>query len=370
MNVQEGKLALVKFAPRKGVENFFDDAKQAVESYFVRHGKSLNANTAMKVKTVVMLSLYVLPFIAIVTGLASFNIFFFLSMWLIMALGIVGIGTSVMHDSNHGAYSEKKGVNKWLGAVINLVGGYHVTWKIQHNVLHHTYTNIDGLDPDIDPGNILRFSPRSPWMKAHRFQHFYAWFFYGLLTIYWITTKDYNTLIAYDKIGLLRKEKITLKKALWQVSIIKVLYWSIMFVLPMIFAGVAWYWVLSGFILMHFVAGLSLSAIFQLAHVMEEAEFPLPSDDNKMENNWAIHQVLNTINFSPRSRILSWFIGGLNFQIEHHLFPHICHVHYPKISMLVRKVAARHNIPYQVERTFIGALANHTRMLKKLGAAE
>jgi len=363
LSITVKKLSIVRFAPKNG-ESFYDDLKQKIEAYFSSKELNTYANRVMRWKTVAMIAMYVLPFLVIVSGIASVNIFLFLGLWLLMGIGMVGIGTSVMHDSNHGSYSERKGVNKWLGRVIFLIGGYHVTWKIQHNVLHHTYTNIEGLDGDIDAGFFLRFSPHSKHYKMHKFQHIYAWFLYGLLTFQWATIKDFRSVVEFHKLDLLKKERKTLKQALWEVAITKIVYYGLFLVLPILFSGVGWGWVVLGFCIMHFIAGLALSCIFQLAHVMEGAEFPAPTEEKKMANNWAVHQVLNTINFSPRSKIMSWFIGGLNFQIEHHLFPHICHVHYPKLSKIVQHTA----IPYQVEPTFVTALITHGKMLKKLGS--
>lgn len=366
MSANTGKLEIVRFAPRRG-ESFYDELKKKIEVYFETKDLDTHANRAMKWKTVAMISIYLAPFLIMLTGIGHISVLLYLGLWLIMGIGMVGIGTSIMHDGNHSSYSERKTVNKWLGRIIFLVGGYHVTWRIQHNILHHTYTNIEGLDGDIDAGIFLRFSPHSKRYKMHRFQHIYAWFLYGLLTLQWATIKDFRSVVEYEKLGLLRKERRTLRRALWEVAWTKVVYYTIFLGLPLYFSNVAWGWVVLGFVLMQFVAGLALSCIFQLAHVMEGAEFPAPNDDKKMENNWAVHQIKNTINFSPRSRILSWFIGGLNFQIEHHLFPHICHVHYPKLSLIVRRTAQKYGIPYQVERTFVSALVTHGKMLRKLG---
>lgn len=313
-----------------------------------------------------MVAMYILPFAFIVSGLAT-NMFLFYGLWIMMGVGMTGIGCSIMHDSNHGSYSDNKTLNKMLGKIIALVGGYEVTWKIQHNILHHTYTNIEGLDDDINAGVLLRFSPHSKWYSMHRYQHLYAWFLYGLLTLQWATIKDYRQLYDYHKKDLLKKEKITLRQAITQATIYKVLYYGLLFVVPIFVTGLSWQSVLVGFLLMHFTAGLMLSCIFQLAHVLEECEFPKPTDDRKMENSWAIHQVLNTANFSPKSKIMSWFIGGLNRQIEHHLFPHICHVHYKKLAVIVKQTAQDYGLVYQEQPTFVHALVEHGRMLKKLG---
>jgi linoleoyl-CoA desaturase len=362
------KLSLVKFAPRNGT-SFFDTLKERVDSYFRENNIDMHGNAAMKFKSVVVIMMYLLPYAVLLTGITSVSLWFFYGMWVLMGIGMVGIGCSVMHDSNHGAYSEKKGLNKYLGKIIVLVGGYDVTWRIQHNILHHTYTNIEGLDHDIDAGVLLRFSPHTKRYGFHRFQHIYAWFLYGLLTLQWATIKDFRQVYQYHKLDLLKKERLTLRRAILQVALYKVIYYLLIIVLPLMFAGVAWYHIVLGFLLMHFIAGLSLSAIFQLAHVMEECEFPVPDDHRKIQNNWAVHQLLNTANFAPRNKVLGWFIGGLNRQIEHHLFPYICHIHYEKLAVIVRTTAEEYGLPYYEQPTFRSALIAHATMLKKLGSA-
>lgn len=360
------KIEIVRFAPRNG-EGFYDTLKKKVDAYFTENNIDPHGNSAMKWKTFLIILMYAIPYGVMVSGLFAGGSFMFYAMWLLMGVGMTGIGCSIMHDSNHGSYSTNKTLNTWLGKIIALVGGYEVTWKIQHNILHHTYTNIEGLDDDINAGVLLRFSPHSKRYSMHRFQHWYAWILYGLLTLQWATIKDYRQLYDYHKKDLLRKEKITLRQAMIQVTIYKVIYYLFIVAIPIFVAGFAWYQVLLGFVMMHFVSGLLLSCIFQLAHVMEDCEFPQPGDDRKMQNNWAVHQLLNTANFSPKSKMISWFVGGLNRQIEHHLFPHICHVHYKEIAKLVKQTAHAYNLPYYEYPTFASALVEHGKMLRKLG---
>ncbi len=357
---------LVKFAP-KGKESFYDAVKKSVDEYFRTHNITEQANNTMRVKTAVMLSLYFVPYLLVVTGMCAGYPFLFYLFSLIMGLGIVGIGASVMHDSNHGSYSKNKIVNSLLGNILNVIGGYSPNWRIQHNILHHTYTNLHGLDEDIAGTVLIRMHPESPRMKIHRYQHIYSWGLYSLMNLMWVIVKDYKLLFRYEKQGLLRKEKLTLKRGLTELSLIKVFYIAYMFVLPLLFSGLAWYHIFLGFLLMQMVAGLALACIFQPAHVMETSEYPKPDEDLKMENNWAVHQLLNTTNFAPSSRITSWFIGGLNYQIEHHLFPHVCHVHYPRLSAIVKNIAEKYNLPYNVQPTVFAALTQHGKMLRVLG---
>lgn len=359
------KLEIVRFAP-KDAEGFYDTLKKRVDAYFRENKLDPHGDASMKLKTFAMVSMYLVPYLVMVSGAVT-NLWLFYGLWFLMGIGMVGIGCSVMHDSNHGSYSDNKTLNKYLGKIIALVGGYEVTWKIQHNILHHTYTNIEGLDDDINAGVFLRFSPHSKRYSFHKYQHIYAWFLYGLLTLQWATIKDFRQVYDYHKKDLLKKEKLTLGQAMLQLSLYKIFYYLYMFVIPIFVMGIAWQHVLVGFLIMHFVAGVLLSAIFQLAHVMEECEFPAPTDDRKMENSWAVHQILNTANFSPTSPLMNWFVGGLNRQIEHHLFPHICHVHYKNIAKYVRQTAKEYGLPYQEQRTFVHALIEHGKMLRKLG---
>ncbi len=360
------KLNIVRFAPKNG-EGFYDTLKKNIDDFFKQNNIAPTGNRALRWKTVAMLCLFFVPIILIITGVGAISPFLFFGLWFLTGLGMVGIGCSVHHDSNHGSYSDNKTVNKIIGDIVNVVGGYDVTWRIQHNILHHTYTNIEGLDEDIEVGGLMRFSPHSKRYKLHRFQHIYAWFLYCLLTLQWVTYKDYRLLFQYEKKGLLKKEKISLRKALIELSIYKVIYFTYILVLPIIFSGMSWQAVVLGFLILHFTAGLGLSLIFQLAHVLESSEFPLPTEDRKMENSWAIHQLLNTADFSPRSHWMFWFVGGLNYQVEHHLFPHISHVHYPKIAKIVKSTAEQYGLPYKVMPTFVNAIGEHAKMLRKMG---
>ena len=362
------KIEIVRFAPKNG-EGFYDTLKKNIDDFFKQNNIPVHGSTKIIWKTVAMLSLFFVPGILIITGVGALHPALFYFLWFLMGLGMIGIGCSVHHDSNHGAYSSNKTVNTIIGDIVNVVGGYDVTWRIQHNILHHTYTNIEGLDEDMDTGGLMRFSPHSKRAYLHRYQHIYGWFLYCLLTLQWVTYKDYNLLVIYNKKGLLRKEKISLRNAMIELTIYKVIYFGYILVLPIMFSGMSWQAVVLGFLILHFTAGFGLSAIFQLAHIMESSEFPAPSENRKMDNSWAVHQLLNTCNFSRKSRIMNWFIGGLNYQIEHHLFPHISHVHYSKIAVIVKATAESYGIPYVEYPNFIVALREHGRMLKKMGQA-
>lgn len=256
-----------------------------------------------------------------------------------------------------------------MGYTMNLIGANATVWRIQHNVLHHTYTNIEEADDDISPPFVLRFSPHAKRYWLHRFQHIYVWFFYGISTISWITTKDFIKSYRYWKLGYLNGEK-EFRKEIFQIVAWKALYYSYTLVLPLIMLPQAWWIVVLAFLSMHFVTGLLISVIFQTAHVMPGNEFPVPDENGLIANDWSIHQLATTSNFSPRSRIFSWLIGGLNYQVEHHLLPNVCHVHYRKLSKLVADTAREYGIPYRNKRTFVAAVWDHIQMLRLLGRME
>ncbi|SHN34102.1 acyl-CoA desaturase [Chitinophaga sp. CF418] len=370
--MRSGRRDIVRFAP-KGSNSFIEMLTGEVHKYFLSNNISPYANTGMWVKTAIMLFCYFAPCVVMITGLGANNLWLFLGFWFLMGWGMIGIGTSVMHDANHGTYSPNKKINNFIGYILEVIGGYTVTWKIQHNVLHHTYTNIAGLDDDISGIKLLRLSPQQQWYRFHRYQHIYAWCFYALMTLYWMTAKDYLQVIRYKQHDLLIKQKVSLQQAILNITWYKMFYYSYILVLPFLFSGQPWYFVLMGFLIMHFTAGLFLACVFQPSHIVPTSAFLLPvtiDGVRHMEDSWAVHELANTTDFAPRSHILSWFIGGLNFQIEHHLFTGVCHVHYRKIAPIVKSTAEAFGLPYHVQPTFFKALKAHAKMLKALGKGQ
>lgn len=348
-------------------KEFFQDLRKDVDQYFSKNNISKKGDYRMYVKTAFMLLAYLVPLGFLVSGaISSFGIS--LILWAIMGLSMAGIGLTVMHDANHGAYSSNPKINNLMGFVLNIIGGYHVNWKIQHNVLHHSFTNIHGMDEDIDKNGIIRFSPTQPKKKLFKFQLLYAPILYSILSLYWATVKDFEQLVKYNKRGLLKGQGVTFGQALFRIIFYKVIYFAVTVVAVILISDLLWYHVIIGYVLMQMICGLILALVFQSAHVLEETEFFEPSEDNTVENSWAIHQMRTTANFANNNPVLTWLVGGLNHQVEHHLFPTICHIHYPAVSKIVRKNAAKHNIPYLEHKTFIGAIYSHFKMLGALGS--
>lgn len=354
----------LKFANRQ--QEFFLTLNQRVNAYFKTNQLERTGNSEMVFKTIFMFSLYFVPYFLLISGITT-NPWMLLGLCVVMGLGIAGIGLSVMHDANHGAYSSKPWVNNLLGLSLNLVGGHALNWKVQHNVLHHTYTNVHEVDEDISPRGVLRMAPDSKWMPMHKYQHYYAWFFYGLLTLVWVLVKDFGRLIKYQREGLLKKQRTTAAKEWSFMLLTKAIYFGYLIAVPVMLLPITVGQALLGFFVMHYIAGFILAIIFQPAHVVEGTEYPMPDAQGNLENNWAIHQLHTTTNFGHKEKLFSWYVGGLNYQVEHHLFPTICHVHYHNIAKIVEQTAAEFDLPYKSKDTFFQAIAAHARQLKMLG---
>lgn len=359
------QLKSIKFSQTAG-QDFTTELKRRVNLYFKMNKISKGANPSMVIKTVVMLLIYTTPFVLLSFGLISSPLIAIL-LYLVSGLGMAGIGMGVMHDANHGAYTKQPFFRQFLSKTMDYMGCSSEIWKLQHNVLHHTYTNIHGHDEDIDaPLFLLRFSPYSKRYKIQRFQHYYVWLFYGLLTLQWVTLKDFKKAGVYRKKGLITSKK-EYRSLLLKLLPSKIFYFTYALVLPIIFAPFPFYWIVLGFVLKHVLAGILLSVVFQLAHVVPNMQFPQPEEDHKMEANWFTHQLHTTSNFSPKSKFLFWYLGGLTNQIEHHLFPNICHTHYRKISKIVERTAKDFQHPYFVNKTLFSAISGHVKTLHDLG---
>lgn len=319
----------------------------------------------MVIKSLLLVSLYLVPLVLISTGVASTTFQLFVC-FVLSGFGMAGVGMGVMHDAIHGSYSKNPKINKWVGYTLDMIGASSIVWRMQHNVLHHSYTNIDDHDDDINAPFFLRFSPNAPQNNLHKYQHLYAWFFYSLSTLSWVTAKDFVRLKRYYKKGLMKSEK-DYRQAVLKLIACKLGYFSIILGLPLIFSPFSADMILFGYLAMHFVTGLTITLVFQIAHIVEDVNFPLPDSNGIVDGERILHQLATTCNFAPNNKFLFWFVGGLNYQVEHHLFPDICHVHYRDIAPIVKATAEEYNIPYHSKPKFVMAVLDHFKMLYVLG---
>jgi linoleoyl-CoA desaturase len=311
-----------------------------------------------------MLCAYIIPFIIILT--ISMSAWVALLMTILMGIGMAGIGMCTMHDGVHGSYSHKEWVNKLFGGTIYLLGSNVFNWKIQHNYFHHAYTNIEGYDQDIAIRGPIRLSQFAPLRKIHRYQYIHAFFFYGLLTITKLTN-DFSQLAEYNKAGITKRYHVNPVLEYIKMVLVKAAYLFVFIGLPILFTSFSWWQVLLGFFIMHWTAGCILSTVFQMAHVVEGTVQLMPGAEGIIESEWAVHELRTTSDFARNNLLLNFYIGGLNFQIEHHLFPNICHIHYRKIAPIVEWTAREYGFNYNLKPTFINALRSHIHRLKELG---
>jgi len=345
-------------------KKFAAAVRHNVNNYFKEKGISTKGNITLVTQTITMLAFYIVPFVILLT--IPMNAWLALPLVILIGIGTAGIGMCVMHDAVHGSYSGRDRVNKIMGGTMYLLGSNVFNWKVQHNIMHHAYTNIEGFDEDIGARGPIRLSQYAPLKKIHRYQYIHAFFFYGLLTISKLT-KDFGQLVKYNRAGITQKHNINPKLEYAKMVIVKLIYLFTFIGLPILITDFSWWQVLLGFFIMHWIAGCILSTIFQMAHVVEGAQQFKPDADGIINTEWAVHELRTTSDFARNNLFLNWYVGGLNFQIEHHLFPNICHVHYRKIAPIVEKTAHEFGLCYNLKPSFIKALGSHVSRLKQLG---
>jgi linoleoyl-CoA desaturase len=342
---------------------FLATTRMRVDQYFQEGNISRHANGYMWFKTAFFLTGFALLYTLIISNM--FNIW---AMLLFSAgLGVFSafVGFNICHDAIHGAFSSDKRINKIFSSVFNLVGANPYVWNITHNIVHHTYTNIPGHDEDIEvaPG-LIRLSEEEPVNKLQRYQHWYALPLYGLASLSWVFRKDYKKFFQ-AKVG--EHELNHPKIEYFNLFFYKAIYYGLFMALPLIFIDISWPQFLLGFLVLHMAQGFTMGLIFQLAHVVEGTDFPFPNEEGNIDEAWAEHQMRTTANFAGSNKVAAFFLGGLNRQIEHHLFPKVCHIHYAEIGAIIKATALEHNIPYNESPTFLAALRSHFRMLRKFG---
>jgi linoleoyl-CoA desaturase len=351
---------LPKFKPEG---EFAKVLKNRVNDYFKENNISKNCNTEMVIKTIFYLSALFTVYFTILfgpfTGWALLGLAFLLG----STCGLVGF--NVGHDAIHGGYSTKKWVNNLLGQTFTAFGAYAPNWAFTHNQCHHTFTSIPGADGDYTPAPILRFHEDTQWKPIHRFQHIYVWFLYSIFTIEWVLVRDIKQL--RKKQHLIYKKPALKKWAMTKLVIAKLIFYANVFLWPALLLDIPWWGVPVGFLVMQAGLGLTLSLVFQLGHMVEDMPKDWPDTTNQLDQSYSEHQCSTAVNFASTSWFASWMTGGLNTQIEHHLFPNICSIHYRKIAPIVKKTAQEYRVGYREYSSWPKTLASHFRLLKGLG---
>jgi len=342
---------------------FFQSLKEAADDYFTGKAIPRTGDSRLYVKTIVLIALAVTLYILIL--FLSLPVWANMLLTCVLGITMASIGFNVMHDANHGSYSSNEKVNNLLGLSLNALGGNSFIWKFKHNIIHHTYPNVDGMDDDIAKSPFIRMCSTQPWVPAHRVQHIYTPILYAISSMLWVLFQDFE---KYFRRKIHQTALAEMKpKDHFTFWISKIFYVFFYIALPVYLVG--WTNWLIFFITLHIGLGFTLAVVFQLAHVVEETTFEFaPTDEiTRIENEWAIHQVKTTCDFSPNSRVISWLVGGLNYQIEHHLFPRVSHVHYPALSKIVKEKCEAFNLPYNCIPSLRKAVISHFRLIRLLG---
>lgn len=314
-------------------------------------GKSTTGNLKLFIKTAVIivsgLFLFFFPYFVWYGGII------YLITKALSGYVAASAGFCIGHDALHDSFSEYKKLNRLFGYIFDVYGASSFFWITKHNIIHHGKTNTPD-DGDIATSGMFRFAPFQKWLPRHRFQHIYAYPAYAIEHLYWF----FNDFKRFKESGYKMSffDKVIFFSG-------KLLYILKTLVLPVVFFG---WWGLLGFFVMEAVCGYRLSIVFQLAHVQRKSQFFEGNEKGVVEMEWAVEQVLTTADFGTKNRWLTYWLGGLNFQVIHHLFPRVSHVHYPEMQNFVVKLCNEFNLPYNHYETMKSAKKDHFGHLKDL----
>jgi linoleoyl-CoA desaturase len=356
-------MSTVTFNNQKNL--FFRALKEKVDNYFINNNINRSGNSKLYIKS----SLQLISAAVLYCTLVFFTPMWPISIFLCCLLGVnfAVIGFNIMHEGGHASFSKYTWLNKASAYFLNVMGGNTYYWKIKHNINHHTFTNVEGMDSDIDIKPFMRLHEGQKRYWIHQFQHIYFIVFYGLAYLSWVFMDDFVKYFSGKVSQTHQNHKLSFKEHLifWAT---KLFYVFVYIVLPIITVGL-WEAII-GFLILSFVCGLTIAIVFQLAHIVEKTEFPVVAEGaTKIDQQWAIHQINTTANFATNSKFISWMLGGLNFQVEHHLFPKISHVHYPAINKFVIETCQEFNIGYNEYTSMSKAIYSHLVHIKRLGKA-
>jgi linoleoyl-CoA desaturase len=340
---------------------FYQAIQKAASEYFKSHQLKPTGNWILYRKALFLVTLALFLYIFLLTG--NYNSLTGIILSVVLGLTLSGIATNVMHDACHGSFSSKKWINELTGLSMNALGSNAFLWKVKHNIIHHTYTNITGVDSDIENWPVLRQTPAQKCLPIHRYQYFYMFFLYAITTLHWMVADD------FEKYFTRRFASTPIRHISLQVHLVfwlsKLLYVFFYIALPIYLLG--WQTWLTGFIIMHLTMGLLLTTVFQLAHLVEKTTFENGEPGRKIEEEWAIHELRTTANFAIDNRIITWYLGGLNYQVEHHLFSRVSHIHYPALSKIIQHECEKFGLTYNNYKTVQEAVVSHISLMKKLG---
>ncbi len=352
----------IRFRVKNQDDVFFQELKGEVDQYLKRQTSGPYGNYLVVIKAVIFLSLFWGFYAAILfSGWPSWAIRVCYAM-----MGIFGlfIAFNISHDGAHGTLTRSPGLNKWLYYLtFNPLGTDAYLWGLRHRKSHHLFPNVDGVDVDIDSNFLVRLSPNRPLLPHHHWQYLYAPLLYGLFTLQWVLLKDWHYLFRKNLANMHDIKHPPLEIA--GVILAKLFHFGYIIVLPIV-VGLSPGVVISGYLIYH----VAMSYFFLFTNIMnhhsEEAEFPRRDAEGYLPGSWAGHQIRTCLDFHPTSQLWTFFFGGFNAHAAHHLFPNVCHVHYPAISKIIARLVKKYDIQYH-HSDWWSAFKSHFRHLKSLG---
>ena len=351
----------ITFATDK--DDFFDDLKEEANHYFTSKRISIYGNTFMYLKVLFLLLVYLMvyltPFLFNVSQNQIFACYIFLGVW-----GLF-LGVNVGHDAAHNSLFKQKKYNKWFMYIFDLLGLSSFNWKNRHVKGHHQYSNIMHYDPDIQQSPIVKIFPQDTHRVFHRFQWLYMPIVYAIFIPRWIFYRDFKD-IFYEKIGGFNNRPYPSKEVIRMV-LLKIVYITYIIILPSLVSGYGISVFIYAFLMLMVSSSLTILVVILTTHMLEHSEFPEPDENGVMPYSWAEHQMMTTSDYATNSFIITHLFGGFNHHVVHHLFQHVCHIHYPELTKIVVRVAAKHGIKYQSHRYILPAIYSHLKLLYNNG---
>ena len=358
---------LMRYTARVDSSGFAQTLTERVDAYFEARGISRHANAEMLSKTVFGFAFWISTYCLIMSN--WFSPLGLIGVFVLHGFAQLFITFNIGHDANHRAYSKNQQVNRVLSCVFDLVGGSSYMWRLMHNDSHHAFINIEAADTAIHSNSVLRFSPGAERSPLHRYQHIYASFAYCLSTLDWVFVKDFYWLFFKKDFGNRRIVQHPWNDILFILAT-KILYYTYLLILPILYLDVPWYFVILGFLCMHFLTGFVIALIFQPTHITEGSVYSHPDEDGSIANNYINHVFETTADFARENPFACWILGCLNLHVIHHMFPAVCHVHYPALTAILRSTAEEYGLEYRENKTVFGAYCAHLRLLRALGRVD
>lgn len=348
---------------QKETSGFYSELTSSIDQYFKVNKISYRANKQMLVKIAILFLIYCVGYFSIYlykeNTLVLFLTYSFIGAWSVL------LGLNIGHDASHNAIFQKKSQNELLLYIFEMVGTNSYNWKNRHIGAHHAFPNVMDHDSDIQQTNLVKIFPKDKHQSFHAFQHLYMPFLYLFYILRWVVYRDFKD-IGTKKIGVFNNSNYPVKE-IYKMILSKIFYAFYMIVLPAVLLDYTLGDMLFAFFILTVSGSLVITMVLLSTHVGEDANFPEPDEKGFLPHSWSYHQVLTAADFGTGSWLLNQLFGGFNHHVIHHLFPNICHIHYPQLTPILKEVIQKHNMPYRHKKYLFSAMFSHFKLLFRNG---